>query len=113
MVVEGKRVAFGLMLFFAAILPVSGAVPTKLPERAEVVGDPLALQVQPNSIELNGPRAMQQIVVSGRYADGSVRDLTPFCQLSIEADKLVSLDALGFLVRNLPFTSTAQQYSSR
>jgi hypothetical protein len=41
---------------------------------------------------------MQQIVVSGRYADGSVRDVTPFCEMAIENAAAVELQAGGFLV---------------
>src|SRR5262245_50091244 len=97
-IVEGKRIALALMLCLVAMLPATAAVPTKPSVRAEVRGDPIALQVQPASVDLNGPRAMQQIVVSGRYADGSVRDLTPFCELSLDADNVVNLGALGFLL---------------
>jgi hypothetical protein len=69
-------------------LPVTAAVPTDAPTRAQIVGQPVALAVQPAAITLNGPRALQQVVITGRYADGSVRDLTPFCDLRIAQPEL-------------------------
>src|SRR5260370_39371100 len=76
------------LISFALLLVVSGfaaaAVPTDPSARAKLVGQPLGLLVQPDSVTLRGARAVQQIVVSGRYADGTVRDLTPFCELTIE-----------------------------
>src|SRR5262249_43686776 len=47
-------------------------------------------------LTLTGPRATQQVVVTGRYADGSVRDLTPFCEWTVEAADLLTLDG-GFV----------------
>src|SRR5206468_3941059 len=44
-----------------------------------------------------GPRARQQLTVTGRYADGSVRDLTAFCELSCEAPDLVAIERGGYL----------------
>jgi hypothetical protein len=66
-------------------------------EKAAIIGQPTALIVQPANITLTGPRAMQQIVVSGQYADGTFRDLTPFCQFSAEAADVFSIAAGGFL----------------
>lgn len=46
--------------------------------RAEVRPAPrlLSLSVLPNPVRLYGPRSLQGLVVTGHYADGSVRDLT-------------------------------------
>src|SRR5207247_1817525 len=43
-------------------------------------------QVQPAVIQLNGPRAQQQLVITGKYADGTVRDLTAFAEITLEGD---------------------------
>jgi hypothetical protein len=71
------------------------------PVRAEspdaVIGKPTALVVQPGTITLAGPRARQQVVVTGRYADGSVRDLTGVCELACEAKDLVAIGRGGYL----------------
>src|SRR5262249_50335174 len=42
-------------------------------------------------------RAMQQIVISGKYGDGTVRDLTPFCEISSEAATIADVGTLGFI----------------
>jgi len=67
------------------------AVPTLPEERAAQVGKPSALVVQPPSVTLTGPRAAQQLVVSGKYADGTVRDLTAFATYRIEAADVAEL----------------------
>ena len=41
--------------------------PTDADSRKEWVGQPLSLQVAPNSIVLNGPRDVRQLVVTGMY----------------------------------------------
>lgn len=75
----------------------SAAVPTDPAKRAPIIGNPVSLLVQPEVVTLNGPRSMQQIVVTGRYADGSVRDLTQFCDLACEAPGLIDIGGGGFL----------------
>jgi hypothetical protein len=77
--------------------PAAAAVPKDTATRSAVLGTAADLQVQPAAIILDGPRARQQVVVTGRYADGTVRDLTAFCELSCEAADLVGIEAGGFL----------------
>jgi len=86
-----------LVAAVGAAVPAAAAVPNDPALRAQQIGKPLALVAQPAAIVLNGPRAMQQITVTGRYADGSVRDLTPFCDWAVEAPDLVGVEAGGFL----------------
>lgn len=78
-------------------LPGLAAVPADPQARAALVGSPTEVTVQPAVVQLVGPRARQQLVVTGRYADGSVRDLTPVCGYSCEAPGLVTVDATGYL----------------
>ncbi len=78
------------LAFFAWAANLQGAVPTDPAERAKVIGQPVALQVQPPAVTLTGQRSVQQLVVTGRYADGSVRDLTPFVEVQAQGD-VVSL----------------------
>jgi hypothetical protein len=87
----------GIGLFLVTSLPARAAVPAGPAERAQAIGQPAALLLQPASITLSGPRAMQQLVVSGRYADGTVRDLTPLCDFSSDTPGIVAVGADGFL----------------
>jgi hypothetical protein len=92
-----RRLAFAAIILFLAVSTGQAGVPADPAARAPLVGQPTALQVQPEAITLNGPRAMQQIVVTGRYADGTVRDLTPFCDLRVEAADVAAVSATGFV----------------
>ena len=52
-----------LVAVFALVLPLSAQ-------------DPVELTVQPKAVALSGPRDARQLVVTGKFADGSLRDLT-------------------------------------
>ncbi len=76
---------------------VRADVPTDPAARAKIVGTPKALLVHPDKLTLSGPRATAQPVVTGVYADGSVRDLTHVADLRIEGDAIVALDSDCFM----------------
>ena len=77
--------------FIAALstMTLAAAVPNDPNGRQKVVGQPTRLEVLPALIALEGPRAAQQLVVTGRYADGTVRDLTPFSTFTAESADLI------------------------
>jgi hypothetical protein len=79
-------------LFLLTTLPASAGVPSQPAKRLAVIANPASLVVQPATLTLVGPRSRQQLVVTGRYADGSIRDLTALCSLSCEAKDLVRID---------------------
>ncbi len=86
------RPAFPVLATLALAASASpAAVPTEPAKVAPLVGQPTALAVQPAAITLAGPRALQQVVVTGRYADGTTRDLTPFCELAPEAADVAAI----------------------
>ncbi|MBX9680785.1 MAG: DUF1549 and DUF1553 domain-containing protein [Gemmataceae bacterium] len=76
-----------------ASLPAFAAPPTDPAAKAKVIGQPASLQAHPEKIVLNGPHSMQQLVVTGKYADGSVRDLTYFADIASTAPNIAMLDA--------------------
>src|SRR5437660_11231094 len=84
--------------FLVVAATANAALPTDPAARAQVVGKPAALMIQPKAITLSGPRAMQQVVVSAVYADNSVRDLTAFCELTMEGADLAQIGSSGFLL---------------
>jgi hypothetical protein len=57
-----------------ALLTASLFYPTSL--AAAATDDPIKLTMKPASIVLTGKNARQQLLVTGHYSDGSVRDLT-------------------------------------
>jgi hypothetical protein len=85
-----------LFLILAAV-PCSASPPTEPAERAAAVGQPTAISVQPETVILAGNRASQQLIVTGRYADGSVRDLTPFCTYELPPAASVSVAEDGWM----------------
>jgi hypothetical protein len=87
-----------LTVLLAASGPATAALPDNLAARAQLIGQPVALLVQPEAVVLVGARAMKQIVVTGRYADGSVRDVTPFAGLTVEAADLAEASSSGLLL---------------
>src|SRR5947209_11474507 len=90
--------ALGLACLAAPGAPSAPAdLPTTPDARAKIVGQPAALIVQPDKITLKGPRATQQIVISGRYADGTLRDLTHVADVAIESQSVAMLDTDRFL----------------
>ena len=76
---------------------VGATVPTDPKERARLVGQPTAIEVRPAAVTLDCPRAAQQMTVTGKYADGTVRDLTPFAAFASDTPDL--LDTTGGYVR--------------
>ncbi|HWY88751.1 MAG TPA: hypothetical protein VNX28_18715, partial [Gemmataceae bacterium] len=87
------RLALGLAVLVVPCVTVVAAPPTTAEEKAKIVGQPVSLQVEPASIVLTGPRGMQQLVVTGRYADGRVRDLTPFVAIQPESAAVLNVSA--------------------
>lgn len=71
-------------------------VPSDPKQRELAIGQPTSLEVLPAAVRLDGPRAVQQVIVNGKYADGSVRDLTPFATFTSAAPELLEA-ATGFL----------------
>jgi Protein of unknown function (DUF1553)/Protein of unknown function (DUF1549) len=68
--------AFAVLLAFVPF--VHAAVPTDPSERSALIGQPTELVIADKALSLVGPRAVQQLVVSAKYADGQLRDVTPF-----------------------------------
>ena len=70
------------------------AGPPSAADKAALVGSPTALIVSP-AVTLSGPQDVKQLVVSGKYADGSVRDLTWAVDAAADkADVLTVADGL-------------------
>src|SRR5437879_5688469 len=97
---RGKGLSLPILTwaFLLLAVPVSrAAVPADPAERAKVIGQPVALVVQPAVVQLTGQRGLQQVVVTGKYADGSVRDLTAFCEITVEKTDGVEVGSGGFI----------------
>ena len=76
-----------------AVFATSGfaAPPTDAVKRAELIGQPTVLEIQPAKIALTGPRSTQQLVITGKYADGTIRDLTQLVTIKPEQADLLEI----------------------
>ena len=73
-------------------------IPTESGERLSVIGKPVSLEVEPESITLSGPRANHQVLVTGVYADGSMRDLTSFSEWNSADSALLNITSGGLAI---------------
>lgn len=81
--------ALALVTFVASLVGTAAVCQAdETPLESIQIGTPTALEVFPASAKLNGPRQSRQIVVTGRYADGLVQDLTRACQFATSDEKV-------------------------
>jgi Protein of unknown function (DUF1553)/Protein of unknown function (DUF1549)/Bacterial Ig-like domain (group 2) len=66
-------------------------------EVAVAVGQPRALIASPATVEIRDRRDARQLLITGRYADGSVRDLTHRSRIVAEQPSIVSVEPGGYL----------------
>jgi hypothetical protein len=92
--------AIGILAAGIFILPTyaAGNIPATPALRSQVVGQPVGLAVEPDSITLNGQRSCRQIIVTGKYADGSMRDLTHLVELTVDNAAVAVVGTDGFLI---------------
>src|SRR5688572_20450157 len=89
--VRVSGILLGLGLWFTQMASAPADVPTGV-DRGKVIGQPLALVVEPANVTLSGPRSVQQVIVTGKYADGTVRDLTSFVTFSSETPNIIAAE---------------------
>lgn len=65
-------------------------------DRDALIGAPVQLSIQPESVSLDGPRSAQQLVVTAQDARGELRDVTQFCDWTPPA--AVQVSAGGYVV---------------
>lgn len=99
----GSSVLFGVAWLFvlapllAANGPGTSGASESQADKQVLIGQPVSLVIHPDTIHLSGPRSMRQVLVTGRYADGSERDLTHCCVLQVENPDVVKLSRGGLL----------------
>lgn len=94
-----RPVLFCLLTLVCGMLPpyAQAAIPVDPAARAEAIGQPTGLTVHPAAVTLAGARAVQQVIVTGQYVDGTVRDLTHFCEWTVEASDILTVES-GFVL---------------
>lgn len=72
------------------------------------VGTPQQITLEPNSFTLRGPRAKQQLIVTGSYSENALRDLTPAVQYTSSNEAVAKVvDAIVIPTGNGECTITA------
>ncbi|MDY3555099.1 DUF1553 domain-containing protein [Gemmata sp. JC717] len=91
--------ARGLVTALLALAPGAAlaAPPADPGERKATIGRPDGVTVSPGSVSLSGVRDARQLVVGGKYADGSVRDLTALAEVTVEPAGIVDLQEGAYL----------------
>lgn len=64
-------------------------------DESDPVGEPKQIAIDFGSITLAGPRATQQLLVTGTYDDSSVRDLTRAAKYQSKDDTIATVDEKG------------------
>jgi hypothetical protein len=85
------------LIAFAFAAPASAAPPLAADERAAAAGQPVAIEVNPAAITLNGTHDARQLVVTGKYADGTLRDLTALAGVVVEKAGVVEVQDGAYL----------------
>src|SRR5439155_11847622 len=80
-----------LLALVAVAGPAVAAPPIDPRERNEVAGQPAAVEVFPTAVNLSGTHDASQLVVTGKYADGTVRDLTAVATARVEPADVVEV----------------------
>ncbi|MCE9563966.1 MAG: DUF1549 and DUF1553 domain-containing protein [Planctomycetes bacterium] len=89
---------FVASLFFAIFTaPAFAAPPVDAGERKAIAGTPTALEIAPGEVKLSGIRDARQLIVTGKYSDGTVRDLTAVSDTKVEPAGIVEIQEGAFL----------------
>jgi hypothetical protein len=89
---------FATVVLLAVVAgPAAAAAPVEPNERKTVIGQPTAIEVLPSTVTLSGSRDARQIIVTGKYADGTIRDLSAVVDARVEPAGVVEIQEGQFL----------------
>ncbi len=81
----------GLTFALFAATPAVAAPPLDIGERKAIIGQPATVTVSPAAVTLSGIRDARQLVATGKYADGSARDLSAVVEVKAEPVGIVDV----------------------
>jgi len=95
---RSRRRIFAMAVFglLATVAPFAVADDDAQPEPI-VVGTPASIEVFPTEVKLSAPRREMHLVVTGRYADGSMQDLTSVAEIVSQDTAVATVD--GAVIR--------------
>lgn len=74
---------------------IAGTASPASPTAKTTIGHPARIEIQPADIRLVGAHSEQQLLVTGHYADGSVRDLTRDASYHSLAPETATIEGMG------------------
>jgi hypothetical protein len=95
--ISGRRASAVLAILLVHGLAARAALPTSAKAGADLIGQPTKITVLPSAVALEGPRATQQLVVTGHYVSGTIRDLTPFCTFTTDNASIAAVSPEGLV----------------
>ncbi|HSQ58047.1 MAG TPA: DUF1549 domain-containing protein, partial [Gemmata sp.] len=84
--------ALYVLALSAIATPALAGPPISAIERETVIGKPTAIEIKPATVILDGIRDARQLIVTGKYADGSLRDLTSVADAKLEPADVVGVE---------------------
>ncbi|MBL8865997.1 MAG: hypothetical protein JNK93_10610, partial [Planctomycetia bacterium] len=84
------------MILLVGVVPGFAAPPSG-GERTDLAGQPTAIEVAPAAVTLAGVRDARQLVVTGRYPNNQLRDLTHAADVKVEPADVVEVQEGLFL----------------
>ncbi len=84
------------MILLVGVVPGFAAPPSS-GERTDLAGQPTAIEVAPAAVTLAGVRDARQLVVTGRYPNNQLRDLTHAADVKVEPADVVEVQEGLFL----------------
>ena len=85
------RQVLAALVLTAVTTAANAAPPIEPAERNAAVGQPAAIDIAPGAVTLSGNRDARQLVVTGKYADGTVRDLSALASVKVEPSGIVEV----------------------
>src|SRR5262249_29260348 len=91
------RISLAALILAAVAGPAFAMPPVDAGERKALAGQPAALEIAPGAIALAGSHDARQVIVTGKYADGSMRDLTALADAKVEPADVAEVQEGVFL----------------
>ncbi|MCZ2341273.1 MAG: DUF1553 domain-containing protein [Bacteroidales bacterium] len=91
--------SWALTLGLAGILTTTAAPPRDAAEKTALIGQPRSIVVAPATVTLNGPHGVAQLVVTGHYPGGQIRDLSTVAH--VQLSKPIASIGAGLFLRGV------------
>lgn len=85
------------LIVVALCCSISSADSFSKEEQQKLIGKPLTIELSTNTVTLDGPLSLHQLLVTGQYPNQDVRDLTHCCHYQSTNPSVATIDASGLI----------------